>query len=126
MINSTPQTNPIRSGKSSTHTDKRCVSLRILLRQVEMLENSQISRRGDMMSLVDQDQFETRRIVLSQPLPGSDTLHARNSDISRSARVLVRHLDFYALGRVEVLDMARRLLHEFTTMRKYQSLNCIA
>ena len=125
MINSSPQTNPVRSRERGTNSNKRRVSLRIFLRQIEMLQNSQISRRGNMMRLINQDQFETRRIILPQPIAGIDTLHARNSDICRAARVLVRHLDFHALGRVEVLDVARCLLNELAAVRKYESLSRI-
>jgi hypothetical protein len=40
--------------------------------------------------------------------------------------MLVRHLNFHALGRVKVLDVARRLLYELATMREDESLGCIA
>jgi hypothetical protein len=79
-----------------------------------------------MMRLINQDQFETRRIVFLQPIPRSDALHARNSDISRSTCMLVRHFDFHALGRVEILNVSRRLLYELPTVREDESLGRIA
>lgn len=124
MINSRAQTQPISSRKSSTHSDKSRVSLRIFLHQVEMLQHGEIRRSSNVMRLIYQNQLKFGRIILQQPLSRCDALHACNGDFGDASRVLVRHLDVDSLVRIQLSDMTGSLLYKLATVREDKGLSC--
>jgi hypothetical protein len=77
-----------------------------------------------MVRLINQDQLELRRIVFQQALSRSDALHARDSNLSNTGRMLVRHLNIDSLVRIQLSDMAGRLFYELPTVREHESLGC--
>jgi len=77
-----------------------------------------------MMRLINQHQLKLRRIILQQALSRRDALHARDGDLGYACRVLLRHLDIHSLVRIQLSDMAGRLLYQLTTVREHESLRC--
>lgn len=90
-----------------------------------MSKNIHISGRHDVMSLVNQYEFEPIWVVIRQPCTSCQTLNRGDSDICNTGGVSIRHFDLDCLVRVQVQAVARCLLDKLPPVSKDESLGRI-